>query len=154
MNYLLALVLLFSQAAAQTAKPAEKKAEQKAAAKAEVVYVPAKEVEASMKKPGTRLVDTPKYSVMAFNRNTAGEAESHEADTDIFYIVDGSGTFVTGGKIEGAKNTGPGEVRGTGIKGGKTWKLSKGDTITIPKGTPHWYSGVNGTVTYFIVKVR
>ena len=154
MVYLLTLVLLFSQAAVQTAKPAEKKAEQKAAAKAEVVYVPARDVEASIKKPGGRLFDSPKYSIMAFRRTAAGEAELHETDNDIFYIVDGSATFVTGGAIVGAKNTGPGEVRGASINGGKTWKLSKGDVITIPKNTPHWYSGVDGTLTYFIVKVR
>jgi quercetin dioxygenase-like cupin family protein len=154
MNYLLALVLLFSQAAAPTAKPAEKKAEQKAAAKAEVVYVPAKEVEASMKKPGTKVFDSPKYSIMAFRRTAAGEAELHEADTDIFYIVDGSATFVTGGTIVGGKQTAPGEIRGASITGGKTRKLSKGDVITIPKNTPHWYSGVDSTLTYFIVKVR
>lgn len=150
MAYLLALALLFSNALVQTAKPAPAKAEKKA----EVVYVPAREVEASMKKPGAKIFDNPKYSIMAFRRNAPGEAELHDADTDVFYIVDGSATFVTGGTIAGAKKTAPGEVRGASINGGKSWRLSKGDVITIPKGTPHWYSGVDGTLTYFIVKIR
>jgi mannose-6-phosphate isomerase-like protein (cupin superfamily) len=143
MIYLLALLLVFG---AHGGKNAEKKAE--------VAYVPAREAEASLAKLGARLLDTPHYAVMEARRNSAGEAEQHEFETDVFYIIDGSATFVTGGTIEGAKTTGPGEIRGKSISGGKTWQLSKGDIITIPKGTPHWYSGVSGTLTYFIVKVR
>jgi mannose-6-phosphate isomerase-like protein (cupin superfamily) len=154
MAYLLAMILLLAGSSAapggQAAKAAEKKAEKPAA----VVYIPAKEVEAATKKPGTKIFDAPKYSIMFFRRTAAGEAELHEADSDVFYIVDGSATFVTGGTIVGGKTTAPGEIRGASISGGQTHHLSKGDVITIPKGVPHWYSGVSGTLTYFIVKIR
>lgn len=150
MVYLLALALLFAGSGVAAAGQAGRAGEKKAAA----VYIPAKDVEASMKKPGSKIFDSPKYSIMAFRRTAAGEAEVHEADSDVFYIVDGSATFVTGGTIVGGKTTAPGEIRGTSISGGQTHHLSKGDVITIPKGVPHWYSGVNGTLTYFIVKVR
>ena len=100
------------------------------------------------------IIDTDHYSVMALRRTAAGQVEVHEKDTDVFLIIDGRATFVTGGKVLGGKNTQPGETRGTGIEGGETYILSKGDVITIPNGTPHWFSTVQGSVTYSVVKAR
>jgi len=38
-----------------------------------------------------------------------------------------------------SKSTAPGEVRGSGIEGGDTRQLSKGDVLIIPAGVPHWF---------------
>jgi quercetin dioxygenase-like cupin family protein len=32
--------------------------------------------------------------------------------------------------------------------------LSKGDVITIPKGTPHWFKKVPKLVVYYVVKSK
>jgi quercetin dioxygenase-like cupin family protein len=72
----------------------------------------------------------------------------------VFYVIDGKGTFVTGGKVVDGKVTAPGETRGTSINGGQVHQLSKGDVITIPAGTPHWFQKIDGSFSYFIVKVR
>jgi mannose-6-phosphate isomerase-like protein (cupin superfamily) len=128
------------------AKPAQK------AQAAGVVYIPAKQLQDS--KPGTRVLDRDHFGVMFLKRDAAGEAELHENETDIFYVVDGAATFVTGGTIEGGKTTAPGEIRGADLRGGQTHHLSKGDAIVIPKQTPHRFTAVDGTMTYFVVKVR
>ena len=33
-------------------------------------------------------------------------------------------------------------------------ETTKGDVMIVPKGTPHWFKEVSGTVLYYVVKVR
>jgi mannose-6-phosphate isomerase-like protein (cupin superfamily) len=68
-------------------------------------------------------------------------------------MLEGSVTFVTGGKVVEGRSTGPGEIRGASIDGGTARTLGKGDVIIVPKGTPHWFKEVGGTVNYYVVKV-
>ncbi len=85
-----------------------------AAAGDSVHYVPAKDVSAAMKQnPPSPMINTEHYGIMAFHRTSAGQAEVHDKDTDVFYVIDGKGTFVTGGTVVGGKVTAPGETRGT-----------------------------------------
>src|SRR5581483_131468 len=93
------------------------------------------------------------YTVSGNHRDKAGEVEVHDKETDIFYVTDGEATFVTGGTMAGGKKTGEGQWRGRDIQGGVVHKLSKGDVITIPAGTPHWFKEVPKSVSYFVVKV-
>jgi len=53
----------------------------------------------------------------------------------------------------GGKTTGPNQVRGSDIQGGQAHHLTKGDVISIPAGTPHWFKEVPKSVSYFTVKV-
>jgi unsaturated rhamnogalacturonyl hydrolase len=126
-----------------------------ASAQDTVKYFSAAEVRASFEK-GSALVtkDGRSYSVSTGRRDKPGQSELHEKDTDVFYIVEGSATFVTGGKMLDPKTTAPGEVRGSGIEGGQTQTLSKGDVIVIPAGVPHWFKDVPGTFLYFVVKAQ
>jgi hypothetical protein len=62
--------------------------------------------------------------------------------TEVYYILDGSGTYTTGGTMPDPKN------RTAGIKGGQTNEIKPGDVIIIPPGTAHWFSKINGHVTY------
>jgi uncharacterized protein GlcG (DUF336 family)/mannose-6-phosphate isomerase-like protein (cupin superfamily) len=94
------------------------------------------------------------YMVHTSRRATPGQAEIHTRDTDIIYVVEGSATLVTGGTAVGAKETEPDELRGSAIDGGVTRRISKGDVITIPAGTPHWFKDVPGPIAYYTVKVR
>ena len=122
-----------------------------------VLYYPSSQVTAGFEKGGPLLDGKDRnYTVMTAHREKSGPAtaELHERDTDVFYIVDGSATFVTGGKLLESKNTGPNEVRGRGIDGGDTRELNKGDVIVIPAGVPHWFKEVKSTFNYFVVKVR
>jgi|SRR3954451_6677220 mannose-6-phosphate isomerase-like protein (cupin superfamily) len=120
-----------------------------------VTHTSAPDVNALFAKPGGGTVnDDVRYKVMVSTRTGAGEAEQHARDTDIFYIVEGSATFATGGAIVGAHETGPNETRGTGLSGAVEQTLSAGDVVTIDAGVPHWFKAVDGRVKYFVVKVK
>ncbi len=94
------------------------------------------------------------YMVHASRREASGMSEVHDLDTDIIYVLEGTARFVTGGRSVDAKQTAPGEFRGTSIDGGEERLLAKGDVIIVPKGTPHWFKQVDGTFLYYVVKVR
>jgi mannose-6-phosphate isomerase-like protein (cupin superfamily) len=123
-----------------------------AAGASDVTYVGHEKVEAALAKGGN-LVTAKDLLVLGAHRNEAGHVEVHEKETDVFYIVDGDATFITGGKMIGGKLTKPGQWLGTDIQGGTVHHLTKGDVITIPAGVPHWYKEVPHSVTYFVVKV-
>ena len=92
------------------------------------------------------------FSVLTF-RDRTGESEIHEKFADMFYILAGSTTLVTGGKLVNARGVGPGEIRGDAIEGGTQQELRVGDVAHVPAGTPH-HMVVSGekTVTYFVMK--
>lgn len=118
----------------------------------DIFYLEGDKVAAAFQK-GQPLLEVSDYKVHASHREKAGEAEIHEGETDIIYMLEGSATFVTGGKVVDGRPTGPGEIRGASIDGGTVRELSKGDVIIVPKGTPHWFKEVMGTVNYYVVKV-
>jgi len=102
---------------------------------------------------GSLLVKTNNFKVMAGRRVAPGEVEIHEKDTDVFYITEGSATFVTGGTAVNPHTVSPDELRATELKGGEPHHLTKGDVIIIPNGVPHQFTEVSGTFLYFVVKV-
>jgi uncharacterized protein GlcG (DUF336 family)/quercetin dioxygenase-like cupin family protein len=94
------------------------------------------------------------YMVHASRREKPGQAEIHTKDADVIYVLQGSATFITGGEAIDAKTTEPNELRGSGIKGGETRKIAKGDVIIVPHGVPHQFREVTDPFLYFVVKVR
>ena len=117
----------------------------------EVVYFSKEKVTEAMTKAGVMSAGSDHLVIMS-RRDGPGESEVHADETDIFYVMEGSATFVTGGTVTDPRSTGPGQIRGTGIQGGQSHALSKGDVIVIPKGTPHWFKEVPELVVYFVVK--
>ncbi|HVH86120.1 MAG TPA: cupin domain-containing protein [Terriglobales bacterium] len=124
-----------------------------AAASGAVKYIPKDDVMASFAK-GATLVTEGNYKVMTARRTESGNVEVHRSYADVFYIVQGSTNIVTGGKVIGEKDANPDEPRGDSIEGGETRKLSAGDVLVIPAGIPHWMKDVEGTLLYFVVKVK
>ena len=122
-----------------------------AAAQSAVTFIPGAETTAAFAK-GRPLVETAGYKVHASRRDGPGVPELHDRDTDIFYVLEGRATIVTGGRLVGGKSTAPDEVRGTAIEGGKTQQLAKGDVLIVPNGVPHWFSKVDGPFLYYVVK--
>jgi cupin len=76
------------------------------------------------------------------NASVHTKAGDGEDVTEVYYILEGSGTYTTGGTMPDPKN------RTAGIKGGETNDIKPGDVIIIPPGTAHWFSKINGHVTY------
>lgn len=142
MKYLLALTVLLMTAVWLTA----------AGGSAGVTYVGHDKVAAALAKGGP-LVSAPDLSVSGSHRAGPGKVEVHEKETDVFYVVDGEATFVTGGVMVGGKVTKPGQLMGSSIQSGVAHHLSKGDVIVIPAGTPHWFKEVPQSVSYYVVKV-
>jgi quercetin dioxygenase-like cupin family protein len=84
------------------------------------------------------------YSVNVEHRTPKEQGASiHENDAELFYIINGSETIVTGGKLVGETRNGS-NVSGKSIEGGTPHKLNKGDFFIVPKGVPHWFSQVDG----------
>jgi mannose-6-phosphate isomerase-like protein (cupin superfamily) len=118
-----------------------------------VSYVHHDKVAATMAKGGA-VIEDHGLRVLA-QRRGAGEAELHKKTNHVFIIVEGEATFVTGGSLVGAKDTAPDQVRAPSIQGGTTHHLTKGDVITSPAGTPHWWKDVpTKTIAYYGVNTE
>jgi mannose-6-phosphate isomerase-like protein (cupin superfamily) len=78
-------------------------------------------------------------------RAAVGPAAVHKKYAEFFYVVDGSATLVTGGKLANEKANGD-NLSGTGIEGGSPRQVAKGDFVIVPENTPHWFSAINGNI--------
>lgn len=83
---------------------------------------------------------------------STNQAEVHDAADDIFLIMEGTTTYVLGGKLDAPKETQPGEWRAPGITGGKEFKVNKGDILVVPRGTPHQRITAGLDVTFMVIK--
>ena len=118
-----------------------------------VTYVPHDQAASTFVKGGQIIGD--KGLVVLANRRGAGEVEVHEKTNHIFIIVEGEATLVTGGTLIGARQTAPGQTRAANVEGGTTYHLSKGDVITVPAKTPHWFKEVSTqTVAYYAINIE
>ena len=85
------------------------------------------------------------YSAGLEYRASVGPASQHDVEAEMFYVIEGSGTLVTGGKIVGETRTGD-NLSGTAIEGGNSRTIGKGDFIMVPEKTPHWFSKIDGVL--------
>jgi mannose-6-phosphate isomerase-like protein (cupin superfamily) len=90
-------------------------------------------------------------------------AALHYKVSEVYHVLKGSGTLVTGGTLVNAKSRaadsvevrqedGPG-ASGTAIQGGTTRQIKEGDVIVIPAGTPHWFSKIDGSLAYLVIRI-
>jgi mannose-6-phosphate isomerase-like protein (cupin superfamily) len=118
-----------------------------------VTYVPHDTVSTTMAKGGSIIND--KGLIVLAQRRTAGEVEVHAKTNHVFIIVEGEATFVTGGTLVDAKQTAPNQTRAPSVQGGETHHLTKGDVITIPAKTPHWFKEVpSKTIAYYAINTE
>jgi mannose-6-phosphate isomerase-like protein (cupin superfamily) len=95
----------------------------------------------------TRILQLAPYSVNIEHRlPVAQTAAIHDKDAELFYVVDGAATLVTGGTLVNPTRNGD-NVSGTAIQGGTAQKMAKGDFMLIPQGVAHWITDVQGTFT-------
>ena len=84
-----------------------------------------------------RLLSLAPYAANLEHRTTTGPASTHEKDAELFYVVEGAATLITGGTLVGEKRTNPTNLSGTGIVGGESRPIAKGDVFIVPQNTPH-----------------
>jgi len=100
-----------------------------------------------------RILQLAPYNANLEYRTSVGPAAVHEKEAEMFYVIEGSATMVTGGKLKEEKRTNAENLNGTGIEGGIAREVAKGDFIIVPEGTPHWFSAINGTVVLMTLHV-
>jgi mannose-6-phosphate isomerase-like protein (cupin superfamily) len=101
------------------------------------------------------LKEYPQHKTMLSFRSRDGEAELHERFADIFVVLAGQATLVTGGTVAAARTVGPGETRGERVEGGVRQELRAGDVAHVPAGVPHqMLVASDRTFTAFVVKVE
>jgi mannose-6-phosphate isomerase-like protein (cupin superfamily) len=106
-----------------------------------------------------RIVNVGGYQVGVYGvfrpKSLPGDAIRHETTTsEVYYMLSGSGTLVTGGTIAGTKTTvgPPSPNRGERIEAGVTRKVVPGDMVIIPGRTPHWWSQLDSDIEYLIIR--
>ncbi len=73
-------------------------------------------------------------------------ASVHEREAEMFYVIEGSGTLVTGGTLREEKRTNAENLSGSAIEGGTPRRLVKGDWVMVPEKTAHCFSQIEGTL--------
>lgn len=109
-----------------------------------------KEGQANVTEPILRLAP---YNANLEYRASVGPAAVHETEAELFYVIEGSATMITGGKLVGETRTNAANLSGTGIEGGKSQAVAKGDFIIVPENTPHWFSPINGAIVLMSIHV-
>ena len=102
---------------------------------------------------------------IVYRRPLSGEAPvaEHDLVSEVYHIIDGSATLVTGPDVEGMKRrpstnenvrllNGPGG-NGTSIRNGATYQLKAGDVIVIPAGVGHWFTKIDDHIRYLMVRI-
>ncbi len=89
------------------------------------------------------------YTINLIRRTAPAGAIVHEDGTELHYITEGAGVLVTGGVSVRPPGGGPAD-----IEDGFAQRVSVGDAILIPEGTPHQYTSVEGVVGYLEVRFK
>lgn len=83
----------------------------------------------------------------------AGGSNLHQVNTtEIYYMLSGYATLVTGGTMTDAMQQNSNWVRGTAIENGVSRRVGPGDVIIIPGHTPHWFSELETDISYLIFR--
>jgi len=94
----------------------------------------------------------------------AGGGIEHSQITEIYHVIEGNATLVTGGTMDNLSEF-PGDhpvvtvlngpsTRGGPIQNGVSRKIGPGDVVIIPPNTPHWFSEISSDqIVYLVVRV-
>ena len=86
------------------------------------------------------------YNVAVEQRQPREQGAAAHADrAELFYVIEGSGTMLTGGTISDGKQNGV-NTQGTKIDGGTRLAFNPGDFIMVPSGIPHQFVDLKSAV--------
>ncbi|HUE85823.1 MAG TPA: cupin domain-containing protein [Vicinamibacterales bacterium] len=72
-------------------------------------------------------------------------ASLHETQAELFYVIEGSATLLTGGMLVSPTRNGT-NLSGPGIEGGVRQTFGKGDFLLVPSGIPHQFVDITAPV--------
>lgn len=101
---------------------------------------------------------SPGVSVRRRSSSVAQFAIFHPFSVEVYRILEGTGTLVTGGLLilPLAASSNPNIIRSEhGIAGGLARQVRAGDILVLQPGTPHWFSSIDGeSITYMESRIR
>ena len=114
--------------------------------RSKATHYPAADLKAALSKLPTdraaasvRVFSLDPYTVAVEQRQPREQgASSHDDRAELFYVIEGSGTMVTGGTITDGKQNGT-NLQGTTIANGTRINFNAGDFIMVPSGVPHQF---------------
>jgi len=142
---------------------------------APAIYITGDDIQATLKKaPIDSVTDQAIRTISVGNLNVglgvvhrsakaAQTAIMHDELTEVYQILSGSGTLVTGGSLtkperfpadsQTVKELAGPSWRGTVLENGVSRKVKAGDVVIIPAGSGHWFSQIDGAIDYEVMRV-
>jgi mannose-6-phosphate isomerase-like protein (cupin superfamily) len=116
-------------------------------------HYPAADLKAALEKlpadrpaASVRVFSLDPYNVAVEQRQPRQQgAASHSDRAELFYVIEGSGTMLTGGTISDGKQNGA-NLQGTTISNGTRIVFNAGDFIMVPSGVPHQFVDLKAPV--------
>ena len=99
-----------------------------------------------------------RVTVAMLHRKTAEtSALIHDRVTEIYQMIEGVGTIVTGGtladpKVSDLTRLGAGPSHTGTAQGGESRRVGPKDIIIIPAGMPHHFSQLDGPISYLVYR--
>jgi mannose-6-phosphate isomerase-like protein (cupin superfamily) len=136
---------------------------------AQIPYVAAAEIETTMKHSvADNILDTKMEEAtvkggivrvgLVHRKNAEAAALMHQDLTEIYQIIEGSGTLVVGGTMQNPRpvsdppNLGPTPSFSGEQVGGVSQKLTPKDVVIVPAGMPHRFIQLDGPISYVIFR--
>ena len=144
--FAVSLIALTTVAGAQTPSPAPTD-------RTKATHFSAADLQAALAKLPTdrpnavaRVFTLDPYNIGVEQRQPVAQGAAAHADrAELFYVIKGSGTMLTGGTITDGKQSGV-NTQGTTITGGTPITFNTGDFIMVPSGVPHQFVDLKAAV--------
>ena len=99
----------------------------------------------------------------ALEAPTPHSVAEHDLVTEVYYVLSGSGTNLTGPDLVDKRRRSPDNravqfLNGPGnnaaaVRDGVTYELTAGDMLVVPAGTGHQFTRIEDHITYLMVRV-
>jgi quercetin dioxygenase-like cupin family protein len=93
-------------------------------------------------------------SMFLVHREKTSQAELHVDGADYIICNEGEGVIEVGGKMQNPQTIRAGELRADVLDGATSYPMKAGDTLYVPKNTPHRFVVDKGQhIVYTVVKI-